>query len=147
MSDDSPIIDVITTINTPLTYVLIAVLGIAGLYLSIRTGIVQLRLLPEMFRVIGESAGRDSAGEKQISSFRAFCVSAASRVGTGNIAGIALAISVGGPGAVFWMWLLALIGSATAFTESTLSQLYKVKDNAAYRGGPAYYMKLGLRQP
>lgn len=147
MSDDSPIIDVITTINTPLTYVLIAVLGAAGLYLSIRTGIVQLRLLPEMFRVIGESAGRDSAGEKQISSFRAFCVSAASRVGTGNIAGIALAISVGGPGAVFWMWLLALIGSATAFTESTLSQLYKVKDQAAYRGGPAYYMKLGLRKP
>ncbi|MCG4723012.1 alanine:cation symporter family protein, partial [Alistipes putredinis] len=75
----------------------------------------------------------------QISSFQAFCISTASRVGTGNIAGIAIAITLGGPGAVFWMWLVALIGGASSFVESTLAQIYKVKDGDGFRGGPAYY--------
>lgn len=79
-----------------------------------------------------------------MTSFQAFCISTASRVGTGNLAGVAIAITMGGPGAVFWMWLIALIGSASAFIESTLAQIYKVKDGDAFRGGPAYYMEKAL---
>ena len=79
-----------------------------------------------------------------ISAFKAFTISAASRVGTGNVAGVAVAISVGGPGAVFWMWIIAILGGATSFIESTLAQLWKVRDGDNYRGGPAYYMKKGL---
>ncbi len=83
---------------------------------------------------------------RKISSFQAFCISTSSRVGTGNIAGIAIAVVAGGPGAVFWMWLIALIGSASSFVESTLAQIYKVKDGQAFRGGPAYYMEQGLNK-
>ena len=83
-------------------------------------------------------------GEKHISSFQAFAVSLASRVGTGNLAGVATAIAVGGPGAVFWMWIIALLGSASAFVESTLAQLYKRKGKDSFIGGPAYYMRYGL---
>jgi AGCS family alanine or glycine:cation symporter len=100
-----------------------------------------------MFRLIREPAGHDADGNKQISPFRAFCISAASRVGTANITGVALAISIGGPGAVFWMWVTAVVGGATAFAESALGQLYKVKDGAAFRGGPAYYITKGLNAP
>lgn len=139
--------ELITVVNDWLGWVLVVVLVGVAIYLSIRTKLVQLRLVPEMFRVIGESPGKDTDGTKSISSFKAFCISAASRVGTGNIAGIALAISIGGPGAVFWMWVMAVLGAATAFIESTLGQLYKVKDKGAYRGGPAYYMSVGLKQP
>nr|WP_328698724.1 alanine:cation symporter family protein [Brevibacterium rongguiense] len=110
------------------TIILVIMLVPIGLYLTIRTGVVQLRMLPEMFRVIVEPAGHDAEGNRNISPFRAFCISAASRVGTANIAGVALAISTGGPGAMFWMWVTAIVGGATAFTESTLGQLYKVKD-------------------
>ncbi len=91
----------------------------------------------------GEARGSPRR-EKGISAFRAFSISAASRVGTGNIAGVAIAISIGGPGALFWMWAMALIGASTAFVESTLAQLYKVRDKGAFRGGPAYYMQYGL---
>lgn len=139
--------DLIALVNDRLGWVLIVVLIAVALYLTIRTGVVQLRMLPEMFRVIGESPGENKDGTKSISSFKAFWISAASRVGTGNIAGIALAISIGGPGAIFWMWLMAIFGAATAFVESTLGQLYKVKDKDSYRGGPAYYMSVGLKQP
>lgn len=93
----------ITFVNDWLGWALVIDLVGVAVYLSVRTGLVQLRLIPEMFRVIGESPGKDTDRTKSISSFRAFCISAASRVGTGNIAGIALAISIGGPGAVFWM--------------------------------------------
>ncbi|SLM88642.1 alanine/glycine:cation symporter family protein [Brevibacterium yomogidense] len=140
-------LDFITSVDGFLGYVLVAVLIPVGLYLTIRTGVVQLRLLPEMFRLIREPAGHDADGNKQISPFRAFCISAASRVGTANITGVALAISIGGPGAIFWMWVTAIVGGATAFAESALGQLYKVKDGASFRGGPAYYITHGLKAP
>ncbi|MDR4174212.1 alanine:cation symporter family protein, partial [Bacillus nitratireducens] len=95
-----------------------------------------------MIRLLGDgtsSKTRKAQKEKSgVSSFQAFCMSTASRVGTGNLAGVAIAISAGGPGAVFWMWLIAVIGGASAFVESTLAQIYKVKDGNAFRGGPAY---------
>ncbi|CDG02069.1 Putative Amino acid carrier protein AlsT [Clostridium chauvoei JF4335] len=97
-----------------------------------------------MFRLLGDS---NSGGAKNsVSSFQAFCISTASRVGTGNLAGIATALAIGGPGAIFWMWLIALIGSASSFVESTLAQIYKVKDGDSFRGGPAYYMEKGLKK-
>ncbi|MGM7724676.1 sodium:alanine symporter family protein [uncultured Metabacillus sp.] len=123
------------------SYVLIILLIGAGLYFTFRTKFVQFRLIGEMFRLLGEGAMADKKG---VSSFQAFCISTASRVGTGNLAGVAIAITLGGPGAVFWMWLIALIGSASAFIESTLAQIYKVKDGNTFRGGPAYYMERAL---
>ncbi|WP_249652193.1 alanine:cation symporter family protein, partial [Lysinibacillus sp. D4A1_S13] len=80
-----------------------------------------------------------------ISPFQAFCLRAAARIGIGNLAGVALAISMGGPGAVFWMWFIAILGAATSFVECTLAQIYKVKDQNGFRGGPAYYMEKGLK--
>ena len=130
------------------SYVLIVGLIGVGLYFSIKTKFAQFRMLKEMVRLLTEGAAEGVKGnkeEKGISSFQAFCISTASRVGTGNMAGVALAIAAGGPGAVFWMWMLALIGSASAFVESTLAQLYKVKDGDAFRGGPAYYMEKALK--
>ena len=127
-------------------------LVLAGIYFGFRTLFVQVRLLPSMFRAVAETPkGKDREGRDLdadyggISAFKAFTISAASRVGTGNIAGVALAISIGGPGAVFWMWMIALIGGATSFVESTLAQLWKTKDpEGSYHGGPAYYMTRGL---
>ena len=126
------------------TYILIAILLILGVYFTVRTKFVQIRLFKEMFRLIVEKKENDDG----VSPFQAFTISAASRVGTGNVTGVALAIGVGGPGAVFWMWIIALIGMATAFIESTLAQVYKVKDGDTFRGGPAYYMEkaLGMRK-
>lgn len=126
------------------TYILIGALLILGLYFTIRTKFVQVRLFGEMFRLIVEKKESNDG----VSPFQAFTISAASRVGTGNVTGVALAIGVGGPGAVFWMWMIAIIGMATAFIESTLAQVYKVKDGDTFRGGPAYYMEkaLGLRK-
>ncbi|MGB3602548.1 MAG: alanine/glycine:cation symporter family protein [Gordonia sp. (in: high G+C Gram-positive bacteria)] len=126
-------------------YVLIVLLVSAGLWWGVRTVIVQIRMLPDMARAIRETPPKAAGGTAQISAFRAFCISAASRVGTGNVAGVAVAITIGGPGAVFWMWVLAIIGGATAFVESTLGQLYKVRDGADYRGGPAYYLSRGIK--
>ena len=123
------------------SYVLIIMLIGLGLYFTFRTKFVQFRLFGEMVRLLGEGARADKKG---VSSFQAFCISTASRVGTGNLAGVAIAITPGGPGAVFWMWLIALIGSASAFVESTLAQIYKVKDGDTFRGGPAYYMEKAL---
>ncbi len=126
------------------TYVLIGFLLIIGVYFTIRTKFVQIRLFGEMFRLIFEKKESNDG----VSPFQAFTISAASRVGTGNVTGVALAIGVGGPGAVFWMWIIAIIGMATAFVESTLAQVYKVKDGDTFRGGPAYYMQkaLGFRK-
>jgi AGCS family alanine or glycine:cation symporter len=133
----------VNTGNTILwSYVLIFMLITLGLYFTIRTGGVQFRMLPEMIRLLTE--GASSKGKKGVSSFQAFCISTASRVGTGNLAGVALAIAAGGPGAVFWMWVIALIGAGSSFVESTLAQIYKVKDGDGYRGGPAYYMEKAL---
>lgn len=124
------------------TYVIVGMLIVAGLYFTIRSRFVQFRFLKEMFRLLGEGIEKKDG----ISSFQAFCISTASRVGVGNIAGVAMAIAIGGPGAVFWMWLIAIIGSASAFVEATLAQVYKVKDGDTFRGGPAYYMEKGLRK-
>ncbi|MBQ1786221.1 MAG: alanine:cation symporter family protein, partial [Turicibacter sp.] len=128
------------------TYLLIVLLLIAGLYFSFKTNFVQFRMMKEMFKLLGDGVGK-SSNDGKVSSFQAFCISTASRVGTGNIAGVALAIAVGGPGSVFWMWIIALIGGASSFIESTLAQIYKVKDpSGAYRGGPAYYIEKGLNK-
>jgi len=122
------------------TYILIGVLLILGVYFTVRTKFVQVRMFGEMFRLIFEK--KDS--KDGVSPFQAFTISAASRVGTGNVTGVALAIGVGGPGAVFWMWIIAFIGMATAFIESTLAQVYKVRDGKTFRGGPAYYIEKAL---
>ncbi|PGT83726.1 sodium:alanine symporter family protein [Bacillus sp. AFS040349] len=134
--------NIINGTNTLLwSYVLIIMLIGAGIYFTVRTKFVQFRMIGEMVRLLGEGA---TANKKGVSSFQAFCISTASRVGTGNLAGVAIAITTGGPGAVFWMWLIALIGSASAFVESTLAQIYKIKDGDTFRGGPAYYMEKAL---
>ncbi len=129
------------TNNILWTYLLIILLLAAGLYFSFGSKFVQVRLFPEMFRLITEK--RD--GESGVSPFQAFTISAASRVGTGNITGVALAIGVGGPGAVFWMWIIAILGMATAFIESTLAQVYKVKDGDTFRGGTCLLYRKGIR--
>ena len=125
------------------TYLLLFLLVGTGIYFTIRTRFVQLRLLKESFHVLKEKAGEEN-GKKQVSSFQALMISTASRVGTGNIAGIATAIAAGGAGAVFWMWLMAVIGGASAFIESTLAQVYKVKDKEEFRGAFSYYMEKAL---
>ena len=127
------------------TYILIAVLLVLGLLFSVKTKFVQFRYFGEMLRLLTDKAMISSDGKKGLSSFQAFCISAASRVGTGNLAGVATAITLGGPGSIFWMWLIAFIGGASSFIESTLAQIYKVKDRDGYRGGPAYYMMKGLK--
>jgi AGCS family alanine or glycine:cation symporter len=113
-----------------------------GLFFSVMTRFVQLRLFKEMFRLL--LSGKSS--EKGISSFQALAVSLSGRVGTGNIAGVAAAIGFGGPGAVFWMWVVAFLGSATAYIESTLAQIYKEETDGQYRGGPAYYIEKAMGQ-
>ncbi|WP_050614913.1 alanine/glycine:cation symporter family protein [Bacillus testis] len=127
------------------TYILIAVLLVLGLFFTLKTNFVQFRFIGEMFRLMTDKATVSAEGKRGISSFQAFCISTASRVGTGNLAGVATAITLGGPGAVFWMWLIAFLGGASSFIESTLAQIYKVKDRDGYRGGPAYYMEKGLK--
>lgn len=128
------------------TYILIAMLLVLGVYFSFKTKFVQFRYIKEMFRLLGDGFSADKK-KGSISSFQAFCISTASRVGTGNLAGIAIAISIGGPGAIFWMWLIALIGAASSFVESTLAQIYKEKaEDGSFRGGPAYYMQKGLNK-
>ncbi|WP_340394749.1 alanine/glycine:cation symporter family protein [Paenibacillus sp. FSL E2-0177] len=123
--------------------ILVVLLIVCGIYFTIRSKFVQFSMFKEMFRVLKESNERS---KDSISSFQAFCISMAARVGTGNITGIAIAIAIGGPGAVFWMWVIAIIGSASGFIESTLAQVYKVKDKTGFRGGPAYYMEQGLKK-
>ena len=125
------------------TYILIILLLATGIYFTFRTKFVQFRMLREAIRVVMEP--KDD--ENGLSSFQALMVSTASRVGTGNIAGISTAICLGGPGAVFWMWITALLGSASAFIESTLAQIYKrrAEDGSCY-GGPAYYIQAVLKR-
>ena len=130
------------------SYVLIIVLVGCGIWFTLSTKFVQLRMLPEMLRVLTEGIGSKGSGKEAISSFQAFCVSTASRVGVGNIAGVAIAIVTGGPGAVFWMWAIAFLGCATGFVESTLAQIYKLpRGEGKFHGGPAYYIQNALHQP
>lgn len=135
--------DLINFINNILwSSVLIYLLLGAGIYFTLRTRFIQIRHFNHMFSVLKNSTKSDGAG---ISSFQALCTSLAARVGTNNLTGVAIALTAGGPGAIFWMWVIAFIGMATSFIESTLAQLYKTKDdNGHYRGGPAYYMEKGL---
>jgi AGCS family alanine or glycine:cation symporter len=130
------------------TYINIALLVACALYFTIRTRGIQFRMIVEMVRMMlrPEKPSKESE-QKHISSFQAFVVALASRIGTGNMAGVATAISVGGPGSIFWMWVMALFGSATAYVESTLAQLYKRRGKHSFFGGPAYYMKYGLHSP
>ncbi len=137
--------DILTEINDVMyTYILIIMLVGTGLYFTIRTKGVQFRLLKDGIKSMLDKSEKDENGKKKVSSFQALMISTASRVGTGNIAGIATAIATGGPGAVFWMWITALIGGASAFIESTLAQVYKVRQNGQFRGGPSYYMERAL---
>ncbi len=137
--------DVIAFINNILWgeySVLIILLVVAGLWFTVRLGALQFRHFGHMFSLIATSTSSDKDG---ISSFQALCTSLSARVGTGNLAGVAMAISVGGAGAVFWMWMIALLGMATGFAESLLAQVYKVRDShKEFRGGPAYYIEQGL---
>lgn len=119
---------------------LVVLLLVAGLYFSVRTRLVQVRRFGLMLR----SLFSKKRGEKGISSFEAFCIALSGRVGTGNIVGVATAIAFGGPGAVFWMWVVAFFGASTAFVESTLSQIYKFPHDSGYRGGPFSFMEKGL---
>ena len=152
------VLDIIDMLNEYLwTYVVIVMLIGCAIYFTIRTKGVQFRLLQDMFKVIAnrpiyinkvekENLSTEDERLKKIGSFQAFAVSLSSRVGTGNLAGVASAIFVGGPGAVFWMWVMALFGAATAFVESTLAQLYKRRGEDSFYGGPAYYMQYGLHR-
>ncbi|UPM53995.1 alanine/glycine:cation symporter family protein [Gottfriedia acidiceleris] len=136
--------ELITVLNDYLWAKLIVILLVAiGLFLTVYLGFIQFKFLPEMIRLLSDGRNRDKS-KKTVSSLQAFMIGMAARIGTGNIAGVATAVALGGPGAVFWMWLMALIGSASAFVESTLAQLYKVKDGSSWRGGPAYYMEKAL---
>ena len=128
------------------TYILIIMLLGCAFWFTFKTNFVQFRMIREMVRLLGDSTGKTEGREHHISSFQAFAVSIASRVGTGNLAGVATAITLGGPGAVFWMWVLALIGSASAFVESTLAQIYKEKGERSFIGGPAFYIGKGLKK-
>ncbi|HSH27729.1 MAG TPA: alanine:cation symporter family protein [Wenzhouxiangella sp.] len=125
------------------SYILVTVLIAIGLVFTVASRFVQLRYFIEMFRVLGQ-AFRHHPGH--VSSFQALTLSVAGRVGAGNVAGVAVAITLGGPGAVFWMWVVGLIGMATSFFECTLGQAFKTTDTgtSTYRGGPMYYMERGL---
>lgn len=144
--------DTVDAVSGVLTdYVLVSVLLAAAVFFTIITRGVQFRMIGEMLRLLVRSGKRDNDRRKadapahgSISSFQAFALSIASRVGTGNLAGVASAIALGGPGAVFWMWVIALLGAASAFVESTLAQLFKVKGDKSFMGGPAYYILKGL---
>ncbi|EDL64891.1 alanine:cation symporter family protein, partial [Bacillus sp. SG-1] len=117
--------------SSPVIYLILTL----GLVFSIMTRFLQVRHIKDMFKLMFKGKSSDAG----VSSFQALALSLSGRVGTGNIAGTATAIAFGGPGAVFWMWTIAFIGASSAFIESTLAQIYKVKQNGQYRGGPAYY--------
>ncbi len=125
-------------------YIVIVVMLLCALWFVFRTRFVQITMLKEMFRAVKRSGTTVGDRKRNISSFEAFMISLASRVGVGNLAGVALAITVGGPGAVFWMWVMAIINSVSAFMESTLAQLYKSRRKDSFIGGPAYYIQKGL---
>lgn len=143
--------EILDIINEYWSYGLIVMLLFSALYFTIKTRGMQFTMIGEMIKELINSGKKKNTKEnnsdkekKTVSSFQAFAVSIASRVGTGNLAGVATAIAVGGPGAVFWMWVIALLGATNAFIESTLAQLYKVKGKDSFMGGPAYYIKYGI---
>ena len=130
------------------TYILVAMLIGCAIWFTIRCKLVQITMLRDIPTIFRNCTHKEKEpGVESISSFQAFAISIASRVGTGNLAGVAVAITLGGPGAVFWMWLIAFLGASSAFVESTLAQLYKVRGESSFIGGPAYYMSMGLKKP
>lgn len=145
---------IVSAVSGVLTdYVMVLSLLAVAILFTILTRGVQFRMVGEMCRLLVRSGKKygvqDSNGashHSSVTSFQAFAISIASRVGTGNMAGVATAIAIGGPGAVFWMWMIAILGAASAFVESTLAQLFKVKGDNAYQGGPAYYIQKGIGQ-
>ena len=141
------IADFLNNINAPMASVMVLVLSAAGLWFTIKTKGVQFTMIGEMFRLLFKAdKGKLNTEEKRVSAFEAFMVSLASRVGTGNLAGVATAIVIGGPGAIFWMWVMALIGSVNTFVECTLAQLFKSKAKDSFIGGPAFYITKGLKK-
>ncbi|MDO4690841.1 MAG: alanine/glycine:cation symporter family protein [Fusobacterium sp.] len=143
------IINLVNIINTYLwSYVLIALLIILGAFFTLKSGFIQFRLFRDMFSLITGKLNSLKDGESnvkgQVSAFQSFCISVASHVGTGNLAGVAIAVATGGPGALFWMWLIAILGSATSLVENTLAQVYKEKSKDGFKGGPAYYIEKAL---
>ncbi len=143
--------EILNAINNFWSYILIVSLLFCAIYFTIKTRGVQFTMIGDMIKELTNSGKKHNSPNSSttdkhnsISSFQAFAVSIASRVGTGNLAGVATAIAIGGPGAVFWMWIIALLGAANAFIESTLAQLYKIKGEKSFMGGPAYYIKYGI---
>lgn len=137
--------EIVSAINDVIwSPVLVILLICAGLYFSIGTRFVQIRKIKEMIRILFPKKEERKSTSEGISSFEAFCVALSGRVGTGNIVGVATAIAIGGPGAIFWMWIVAFLGASTAFVESTLSQLFKFKHEGIWRGGPFQYITEGL---
>ena len=139
-------LDYLTDLTTKISdamygYVLIILLVAAGIYFTVRTKFAQFRLLKDQIKAVTEKP----ADGKGVSSFQALMVSTASRVGTGNIIGVSTAICIGGYGSIFWMWLIAIIGAASAFVESTLAQIYKKRGTDGSYGGPAYYIQAALK--
>lgn len=132
--------DFLNIVNAILYYpILIIILIASGLYFTFKTGVIQISLFKNAFSVITETPKKG-----EVSSFQALMVSTASRVGTGNIVGVSNAICIGGYGAIFWMWIIAIIGSSSAFIESTLAQIYKKKGKTNSYGGPSYYIQTGI---
>lgn len=151
---EQKIIGVLDAVNGSLAYVFLSILVVSAVWFTLRTKGVQFRLIGEMFRV---SLERSDKSQKQatnealrkhhkITPMKAFLVGLASRVGTGNLAGVATAIAIGGPGSIFWMWMMAIVGSVNSFVECTLAQLYKIHGNDSFVGGPAYYISKGLKK-
>ena len=139
--------DFLNAINAPMATVMVVVLCVSGLWFTIRTRGVQFTMFREMFRLLfHKDQGKVGKGGKRVSAFEAFMVSLASRVGTGNLAGVATAIVIGGPGSIFWMWVMALIGSVNTFIECTLAQLFKSRGKDSFIGGPAFYITKGLHK-
>lgn len=143
---------IVETGNWIANYLLIPMLLVIALWMTIKTGGVQFRMFGEMCRLLvapkpktETSHGVIASAKNSLSSFQAFMVSVASHVGTGNLAGVATAITLGGPGAIFWMWVIALLAAAASFVECTLAQIFKIPDgNGGFRGGPAYYISRGI---
>lgn len=138
-------IDFLNTINEPLALMLLVALLGSGVWFSFKTRFIQFRMIPHMFSLLFRKE-KTSVADGRISPVKAFLLSLGARVGTGNLAGVATAIALGGPGAVFWMWVMALLGGVNAFLENTLGQLYKESHMGFFVGGPAYYISKGMKK-
>lgn len=144
---EKTVVNLLNAVNEPMATVMVIVLCVTGLLFTIKTKGVQFSMIGEMFRLLfKQDDGLTPKGHKKVSAFQAFMVSLAARVGTGNLAGVATAIVIGGPGAIFWMWVMAIIGSVNTFVECSLAQLFKSRSKGAFIGGPAYYITKGMHK-